>query len=64
MVKRRDGSVRSSSAVINCDSLHTLYFKGTMDEWIELDNANLGWDHSFVVNKVICSDGILNRDKA
>lgn len=40
-----------SSAVINCDSLHTLYFKGTMDEWIELDNANLGWDHSFVVNK-------------
>lgn len=54
----------NSGAVINCESLHTLYFKGTMDEWIELDNSNIGWDHSFVVNKVICSNGVLNRDRA
>ena len=54
----------NSGAVINCESLHTLYFKGTMNEWIELDNSNLGWDHSFVVNKVICSNGVLNRDRA
>ena len=54
----------NSGAVINCESLHTLYFKGTMNEWIELDNSNLGWDHSFVINKVICSNGVLNRGKA
>ncbi len=53
-----------SSSVINCDFLHTLYFKGTMSEWIKLDNANLGWDHSFAITKVICSDGVLNRGKA
>jgi len=53
-----------SSAVINCALLHTVNFKGTQSEWISLDNANLGWDHSFVVNKVICSDGTLNRSKA
>lgn len=48
-------------AVINCNSLHTVNFKGTMNEWIALDNANLGWDHSFSVNTVNCSDGSLNR---
>lgn len=54
----------SKSAVINCELLHTLYFNGTMSEWIALDNANLDWDKSFVVNKVICSDGTLNRSPA
>ncbi len=54
----------SSSAVINCDSLHTLNYMGTMSEWITFDNANNGWDHSYVVNKVVCSDGTLARHKA
>lgn len=53
-----------SSAVINCDLLHTVHFKGTTNEWIALDNANSGWDHSFVINKVYCSNGVLNRGRA
>ena len=53
-----------SGAVINCKSLSTVHFNGTMSEWIELDNANLGWDNSFVVNKVYCSNGTINRSKA
>lgn len=52
------------SAVINCNLLHTLHYRGTMSEWIAFDNANNGWDHSFVVNKVICTDGTLARSKA
>ncbi len=54
----------NSSAVINCKLLHTINFSGTMDEWIKLDNANLRWDTSFVVNKVNCSNGSLNRSEA
>ncbi len=53
-----------SGAVINCKNLHTLSFNGTTTEWIKIDNANLGWDPSFVVNKVKCSNGTLNRSKA
>lgn len=53
-----------SGAVINCNNLHTLNFGGTKSEWIDLDNANLGWDHSFVVNKVNCSNGTLTRSRA
>lgn len=53
-----------SSAVINCDNLHVLNYSGTKADWIDLDNANSGWDHSFVVNKVTCSDGAIARSRA
>ncbi len=53
-----------SSAVINCNNLHTLYFKGTTTEWLKLDNANLGWDNGFAINKVYCSNGSFDRGKA
>lgn len=53
-----------SSAVINCDNLHTLNFRGTTSEWLEIDNGNSGWDHSFVINKVNCTNGSFNRGKA
>lgn len=54
----------SSGAVINCDLLHTVKYYGTMSEWVALDNSNRGWDHSFCVNKVYCSDGTISRSKA
>ena len=53
-----------SSAIINCDSLHTVRFNGTTSEWVKLDNANLGWDHSFSITKVYCSNGTITRSKA
>lgn len=53
-----------SSAVINCDLLHTLQFNGTTSEWINLDNSNIGWDNSFSITIVYCSDGILARSEA
>lgn len=53
-----------ASAVINCDNLHTLNFRGTTSEWLELDNGNSGWDHSFVINRVNCTNGSFNRGKA
>ncbi len=52
------------SAVINCHLLHTINFKGTMNEWIKLDNSNLGWDNEFSINKIYCSNGTLNRTNA
>lgn len=53
-----------SAAVINCNNLHTLNFRGTTSEWLEIDNGNPGWDHSFVINKVNCTNGSFNRGKA
>lgn len=52
------------SAVINCHLLHTINFKGTMNEWIKLDNSNHGWDIEFSINKIFCSNGTIDRTKA
>ena len=51
-----------SGSLINCD-IFSVYYKGTMNEWVILDNANPGWDHSFDVVKVFCSDGLISRSK-
>ena len=47
--------------IYGCDKLKTIYFEGTMEQWLSIKKAD-NWDEGSSNYTIICTDGSLEKD--
>lgn len=52
-------SITNNSAFFDCQSLTSIKFEGTVEEWNAISKVSAGWNYYVPATEVVCSDGVV-----